>query len=124
MWEWIFRIFGKERSDVDDWIGELSPSVMARMDSIINHMRVTRVWSRPYFRPLKRHQGISEIRFIVQNIQYRPLGCFGPGNKEYTILFGAKEQGDEFNPLNAPLIVEKRRKDIFERKEGTHEYNQ
>ncbi|MBU1182576.1 MAG: type II toxin-antitoxin system RelE/ParE family toxin [Proteobacteria bacterium] len=121
--EWSFKIYGTNESDVDAWIEGLSPKAMARMDVIINHLRVTRVWGRPYIAALKIHSGIYEIIFTVQNIQYRPLGCYGPNDKEFTILTGATEKGNKFNPLNAPLKAEKRRKDIFQGREGVHDHN-
>lgn len=124
MKEWTIKVFGEKKSDVDDWINVLSPKAHARMDTIINHMEITKDWTRTaYFSPLKGHRGINEIKFTVQSIQYRPLGCYGPGNKEFTILIGAIEQGDRFNPINAPLIAKNRRNDIRDGREQTHEYN-
>jgi hypothetical protein len=124
MKEWTFKIFGEKKSDVDDWIKDLSSKVRAKMDTIIAHMEITKDWTRTaYFSPLKGHRKIHEIRFTFQSIQYRPLGCYGPGNKEFTILIGAIEQGDRFKPINAPLIAENRRNDIRDGREQTHEYN-
>ena len=124
MKEWTIKVFGEKKSDVDDWINELPSKAHARMDNIISYMEITKDWTRTgYFSPLKGHRGINEIRFTFQSIQYRPLGCYGPGDKEFTILIGAIEQGDRFNPINAPLIAENRRNDIRDGKEQTHEYN-
>ena len=67
----------------------------------------------PYFTPLTGYSGICEIKFIVQNIQYRPLGCYGPEKNEFTILIGAREEGDRFNPRNAPKIALIRRKEVI-----------
>jgi hypothetical protein len=121
---WLFRIFGEQGGDVDSWIAGLPPKARAKLDSIISYMEVTSDWTRTkYFSPIKGHDKIYEIKFLVQNIQYRPLGCYGPGRDEFTLLFGAKEIGDRFEPLNSPLLASKRRNDIFNGKEGTHEYN-
>lgn len=125
MKEWTFKIFGEKKSDVDDWMNnDLSSKAHARMDTIINHMEITKDWTRTaYFSPIRGHRGIYEIKFTVQSIQYRPLGCYGPGKKEFTILIGAKEQGDRFNPIRAASIAENRRNDILEGREQIHEYN-
>ena len=113
----------RKKSDVDDWIKDLSSKVRAKMDTIIAHMEITKDWTRTsYFSSLKGHRKIHEIRFTFQSIQYRPLGCYGPGNKEFTILIGAWEEGNRFNPQKAPQIATKRRKDVLKRKEYTHEY--
>ena len=125
MKERTFKIFGSENedSDVDRWRDGLPPAARARMDQIICYMEIQRDWTKTsYFRPLTAYKGICEIRFIVQNIQYRPLGCYGPGEKEFTILVGAEEKGDRFNPKSAPQLAVKRRKVILENKGYTHEY--
>lgn len=123
MKQWIFKIFGEKESDVDIWLNGLPPKAQARMDTIISYMEITRDWTRtPYFSTLQGHKGINEIKFTFQNKQYRPLGCYGPENNEFTLLIGAMEQGNRFNPISAPLIAEKRRKEILSRRKGTHEY--
>lgn len=120
---WTFKIFGEKKSDVDDWINGLSPKAHAKMDYIISCMEITMDWTKTsYFSPLKGYRGICEIKFCVQNKQYRPLGCYGPGEKEFTILFGAWEEGDRFNPQRAPRIAAKRREDVRKGREYTHEY--
>ena len=125
MKHWTFKIFGKEKSDVDKWIEDLSPKAQARLDIVIAYMEITKDWSRTkYFSLLRGHPGIGEIRFTFQNKQYRPLGCYGPGQKEFTILVGAMEKGDRFNPINAPLKAEKRRKNILNKREQTHGYSE
>lgn len=121
---WTFKIFGEVKSDVDVWIKGLPPKVRARLDTIIGYMEITDDWTKtPYFSPIKGQNGIFEIKFIVQNKQYRPLGCYGPHDNEFTILIGAREIGDRFTPLNAPMLASKRRIEILNGREGTHEYS-
>ncbi len=123
MKQWIFKIYGYDVSDVDGWLAGLSKKARAKLDTIIDYMEATRDWTRtPYFSPLTGYSGIYEIKFIVQSKQYRPLGCYGPGNNEFTILIGAWEKGDRFKPINAPIIAFKRRQDVIERKVYTHDY--
>jgi hypothetical protein len=107
MKHWEIRIFGNKYSDVDTWIEHLPPPARARMDLIIDHLGITIDWTKTgYFRPLIGYKKISEIIFTVQNIQYRPLGCYGPGSKHDTILVGAtKTDRTKFHPLNAPIIA-------------------
>lgn len=47
---------------------------------------------------------IKKLRIKVQNVQLRPLLCNGPIDKEseYTLLMGAKEVGDKWEPKSAP----------------------
>lgn len=119
---WTFKIFGENESDVDDWIKNLPPKAHTKMDHIINNLESIRDWTRTgFFSPLTGYNKINEIKVSHRGEEYRPLGCYGPGNNEFTILIGAKEQGDRFNPISAPLIAVKRRK-ILEGRELTHEY--
>ncbi len=110
--EWTFKVFVDQNgsSDFLIWRKELSPKARQRMDQIINYMEFTKDWTQTaYFRPLTGYAGICEIRFIVSNTQYRPLGCRGPDPGMFTLLVGAKEQGDEFVPKGAPDLATRRR---------------
>jgi hypothetical protein len=56
----------------------------------------------PYVRTLKGEcDGLFELRIKYKNIQYRPLGCYGPGKNQVTLLMGAIEKGGKFDPLSA-----------------------
>jgi hypothetical protein len=48
---------------------------------------------------------VLEMKFTVQNIQFRPLGYFGPHRHEFTFLVGAIEKNNRFVPLNAPELA-------------------
>lgn len=120
---WTFKIFVNQNNDVDGWIRNLSTKARARLDAILRHMGITKDWTRtPYFSPLTGYRGIYEIKFIVQNTQYRPLGCYGLGKNEFTILIGAWEIGDRFEPLDAPEMALTRRQEVFEGRGYTVEY--
>ena len=116
MKEWTIQVYQDERGNCDflAWRDALPPNAKARMDNIIEFLEVTKVWSgTSYIKQLKGYNRIYEIRFIVSNIQYRPLGCYGPTRKTFVFLIGATEQGDEFNPKNAPWKASKRKSKIF-----------
>lgn len=54
-------------------------------------------------------RGIRKIR-VKGNVQLRPLLCRGPhGDTEYTLLMGAKEVGDKFDPKDAPQTADVRK---------------
>jgi len=125
MKEWTIKVFQDDNSYCDflDWREKMPVKAKARMDVIIEYLEVTKDWKNtPYIKQLKGYKGIHEIRFTVSNIQYRPLGCYGPDKKSFVFLIGAKEQGDEFNPRNAPWKAAKRKKRIFEERRYIREY--
>jgi hypothetical protein len=64
------------------------------------------------------NEGLCEIRFKSGNVQYRPLGFFGPGAKTFSIHVGSKKKGTIYNPPDAFSVAIKRRK-MVERKEAS-----
>lgn len=110
---WTFKCFISQNGQdlFDLWYAGLSDEAKAKLDVIVEHFRDKphTKWGGNYFFPLTGYAGIFEIKFRVANILYRPLGCFGPERRDFTFLIGANEQGDQFVPLNAPLIASQRR---------------
>lgn len=111
---WVFKCYRDENGNdlMNDWYKkELTVQARARFDKILEHFRdlPNTSWGSNYFKQLRGYDGIYEIRFTVNNIVYRPLGCFDPFKGDFTFLIGAREQGDEFIPRKAPEIAEKRR---------------
>jgi hypothetical protein len=124
--KWTFKGFIDDKgiNIMDDWYkNEMSTKAQARLDKILEHFRDSPLsgWRGKYFEQLKGVEGIYEIRFIVQNIQYRPLGCFAPTQGDFTFLIGAKEQGDAFVPKLAPELAEKRREIILQNPSRAYE---
>ena len=77
-------------------------------------------WKLPLFRQLRGEaDGISEIRFEVGNVQYRPLGCFS-GKNEYTLLFPAIEKGSRFDPKSSIKTAQTRKNEILADRSRTH----
>ena len=52
-----------------------------------------------------RAPGIGEIRSCYANVEYRPLGCLGPGANQFTILLGAYKKGRVWTPREAQAIA-------------------
>lgn len=92
MQPWSFREYvdARSRSVVQQWY-EHDASEVARAE-FHYRLRVLRVreaqeWERPYVAPLRgKYQGLVEIRFRADSVQYRPIGFFGPSRKVFTIL--------------------------------------
>jgi hypothetical protein len=65
----------------------------------------------------KNNKNIWEIRFSVNNKEYRPLGYFGPDKQMFTILIGTSKKGGRsrrtttiWQPANAIKTAEERLK--------------
>ncbi|WP_124472238.1 hypothetical protein [Burkholderia contaminans] len=75
-------------------------------------------WTRPdaaKLRPEKKggYREFFEFRFFEDNVQQRPLGYFGPGDKHFTLLIWATEKGNRFIPPEAVGTCEHRRNGII-----------
>lgn len=81
-----------------------SPSVQAAFDNAVRFLaqRPPNDWREPYAKKLKGDcDGLVEIKFKADGVQQRPLGFYGPGRMEFTILFWAIEKGGKFVPKGA-----------------------
>ena len=122
---WTFKGYVAEdgKAVMEEWYESLPPKAQAKLSTILEHMadnHHTDRNSNHVFR-LSGYKGIYEIRCRIRNILYRPLGCFGPGKNEFTLLVPAREQGDQLKPKNAPEIALKRMAVILIEKERSRE---
>lgn len=99
-----FKVFiGHNGEDeINDWLNSMPSKFRAHVRNVIIHLEITEDMRCKYFEGLTRYRNLYELRFKYDNIQYRPLGCLGPGKDEFIILFIAKEIGDKFVPKDAP----------------------
>ena len=98
---------------IQDWLNdkrEVPVRAKAKIDRILLQLAGTALWVRPLASNLDGYPGIVEIRVRWMNIQYRLLGFRGPVERQFTLLFPALEQGDQFQPLTAPEIATARMK--------------
>ena len=114
---------------IEAWLASLRPQIRAEMERILAYMQVTPQWGEPYFKWLKgrAYDNLGEIR-KTGSIQYRILGCKGPGSKEFTLLIGSTKTTrgisgkTAWNPSNALNIAIKRSQLVFEDRRYTNEY--
>lgn len=111
---WNFKIYRSPtgRSDVQDEIDGLDEGVLEHLLSRLRYLANTPKidWHEPQAKKLKGVDNVYEIRFKAGNIQYRPLGCFGPGEEDFTILVWAYKKQSVYTPAKAIDTAEKRRK--------------
>ena len=113
MRHWTFLDFRdvSGNSVILEWINGI-PDVQARAD-IHTLIRTLELIDRPSRRDLKRLtrgtcKGLLELRVTTHNVQYRPLGFYGPGRAQVTLLIGATERDRKFSPSNACETAKKR----------------
>jgi len=76
-------------------------------------------WIRPRAHRMTKcdeFRDFFEIRFKANNVQQRPIGYFGPGANDFTILIWATEKGNKLIPEEWCSIANRRRLEIIEGK--------
>ena len=121
--EWTFRTFvsSRKKNIFAEWLHGLPPKVRAKIKTRLKYLETTKTWQTQHCKKLQGYEGLYEIRIIFQSDQYRPIGCFGPNNGEFTILIGAIEKGNKFTPRNA-LETAYARSLLINTEECTSEY--
>jgi hypothetical protein len=101
------------RSEIDEWRAMLSPSTRQKLDDFIFHLRRQTAIQYP-LKGLTGADGIFELVLgLDAGVQQRPLGCVGPGPREFTLLLPATKQERRkktiWDPRAAVTIAERRR---------------
>ena len=105
------------------WIDAQPIKAGTKIDTRIELLEVTKDWHPTYCKKLRGYEEVYELRIVFNNVQYRPLGFKGPGEKEFTILVGATEKGKgRFQPPDAPKTAEERRKIVLSDRRRVHEH--
>ena len=117
---WTFRDFVTPGGEnvIHAWLHAQKPKARARINTVIAHLEASpRTEWGDYIKGLSEGEcaGLLEIRVTFNNIQYRPLACYGPGRQEVTILLGAIERGDRFEPRSACRTAQANRRLITEK---------
>jgi hypothetical protein len=101
---------------IDEWLSGLPSRERRRIRVILAYLEGQRTWRNiPYIKKLTDCDDIYEIIITVNNIQYRPLGCYGPGKDEFTLLVGASKKGRVWAPKDARSTAMKKAKLILGR---------
>lgn len=122
---WEIKVFISNSGNdvIDAWLNEIPPRAKAKIKVRMTYLENEIIWKAPYVKKLRGSKTIWEIRVVLDHIQYRLLGCFGPGEKNFTLLIGAIEKGNRLYPPDAINTAEKRCKLIRTDKRYTDEYN-
>lgn len=115
---WTFRVFITERREdvIGTWLEGLPKKVEAKIDRRIAYLRAIEHWKRPEFDKLTGYDNLHEIRVVFSGVQYRVIGCYGPGKREFTMLIGAVEKDNKLEPREALKIAVNRSKLINQSK--------
>lgn len=112
---WIFKVFESQRGVdvIGEWLNILPLEAKVQIKRRFAYLATLKKedWRRPLAAKLKgeKYDPIWEIIIKWNKIQYRPLGCFGPEEDNFTLLIGAIERSTGiFEPRNAPETAKAR----------------
>jgi hypothetical protein len=120
--EWIFRDYQRQTTLKGDpvlineillWTLGLPIKARAKMDVLILTLQTFAVLPPQYISAYVGYPDIFELKVKSGGVQYRPLGCYGPGNRVFTLLIGSIEKGGRIpkGDLDSAVI---RRKRVFD----------
>lgn len=118
MGNWTFRTYVSPQGEeeVTTWYAAQTSTVRAAFDQRLRTLwqMTPQEWREPYTKALEGTcEGLIEIKFKADRVQQRPLGFYGPGRMEFTIVFITREIGDRFEPRNACEIALVRKADVI-----------
>lgn len=124
-WLWKTYVDSRGESAITSWRKDIDIFVWTEFENNVKFLdgQPPPEWKRPYVGTLRHDcKGLFEIRFKVNNVQYRPIGYYS-GEMEFTILFFAIEKGGQFvPPTTCKQIAQKRKKEIEEGRSKTNEF--
>ena len=108
------------RNDVQSTYDSGTADLKAGLETALDYLKVRdrQEWRRPHAHKMTKcneFRDFFEIRFCANNLQQRPIGYFGPGENDFTILIWATEKGNRLNPENWCEKANRRRKEIIEK---------
>lgn len=113
-------------SVVGEWASaydRLGDKGQAKADERLRYLRdqPPAMWLEPGAKRLgsatdKDCKDVYEIRFKANNIQQRPLGFFGPGPSQFTVVLWATHKGNQWVPKEKCRIAKERYQSIVDGK--------
>lgn len=105
------------KNEIQETYNNGTDELQAEIFVEIEYLRVRnrKDWTRPHAAKLNKCQEFRdffEIRIYANKVENRPIGYFGPGNDDFTILVWAIEKGNKFIPSGWCEKANRRRKEI------------
>ena len=91
------------------WLDGLPLKAQAKIDvRLMTMIGWVGIWPEGWLSALVGYDDIYEIRVTCANVQYRPLGCYGPEQHQFTLLIGAIEKGGQIPKSTLQTAITRR----------------
>lgn len=64
-----------------------------KIETRFRYLSLQQTWEPNFAKKLNGYDDIYEIRIRHEGVQFRPLGCFDPHSRVFTLLIGAVRKG-------------------------------
>ena len=121
-WRFFDFLSQSGKNEIRQWLREQEPVVRTKVNALIRNLeKLDRAFKREdkvglLNKPPCEGEHLIELRVKVNNVQYRPIGWYGPDTRQVTLLLGATEKGDELVPKRACSIAIKRKQIVIQDK--------
>jgi hypothetical protein len=94
-WKFFDFLDGRGVNLIRQWLdgSDVPEKASAKIDARILYMQTVRLWPEQYVSSLDGWPDLVELRVVSAGSQYRPIGFYGPGRREFTLVLGAIEKG-------------------------------
>ena len=105
------------KNEVKEFYDSGTDELKAELEVALDYLKVRnrQDWRRPHAHKMSKcteFRDFFEIRFKANKTQQRPIGYFGPGETDFTILVWAIEKGNKLKPETWCEKANRRRKEI------------
>jgi hypothetical protein len=114
---WLFKVFINEKGIdvIGKWLADLPPGDRAKVKVRLSYLKKIKNWGPKLVKKLQgnKFDPICELRISGNNVEYRPLGFYGLGEKDFTLVIGARKKSGKrkkpsWEPTDARETAKKR----------------
>lgn len=103
MWNILCYVSQSGKNEIQDTYKKGNAELKASLEVAFEFLKAQdkSSWIRPKAAKMskcKMFRDFYEVRFFANNTQQRPIGFFGPGRNDFTILLWATEKGGSLIP--------------------------
>ena len=115
MKSWIILDFVNMRgeNEILSWLNSLPRKAKAKINArLVTLAGYPEPWPPQYISAYNGWDDVYELKIVFGGRQFRPLGCYGPERRQFTILSGGEEKGKI--PTRLLGVADERRKLVFD----------
>ena len=77
---------------IRSWLDSIPLKAMLKIDSRLLFLRAVKTWPPQYVSAITGWSDLFELRIVSGGNQYRPIGFFGPQQREFTLVHAVIEK--------------------------------